>query len=202
MRRDASPPSALRAIAARSQSVATARPVRGVPAGRVPAPVATLAIACGLLLAPAISRAQVPYSIDQVLSPGFPYELVSARGADRIAWIEYERGMRNVYTAAPPDFTPVRLTSYLEDDGVDLTGLQITEDGALVTFIRGHAPNREGWIANPASDPRGGERAVWAMSTVGGNPWRVTDVRDYALSPDGRWVAYAHDGQIHRAPVG
>ncbi len=147
------------------------------------------------------AAAQAPYSIEDVLSPGFPYSLVSATGADRIAWLEYERGMRNVYTAVPPAFAPVRLTGWLEDDGIDLQSLQISEDGEIVTFLRGHAPNRQGWVANPTSDPRGAERAVWAMSTRGGNPWRVVEARSYSLSSDGRWVLYERDGQIHRAPV-
>jgi dipeptidyl aminopeptidase/acylaminoacyl peptidase len=165
-------------------------------------PLGVLALAWSLALAvPAPTAAQAAYSIDDVLSPGFPYSLVSAEGADRIAWLEYERGTRNVYTAAPPDFDPARLTSWLEDDGIDLQSLQISRDGEIVTFIRGHTPNRDGWVANPTSDPRGGERVVWAMSTRGGNPWRVVEARGYTLSPDGRWVAYAKDGQIHRAPV-
>ena len=63
---------------------------------------------------------QKKFTIEQVLSPAFPFELVSATKADRIAWIAFERGMRNVYTAAAPDFKPVRLTNYLEDDGNDL----------------------------------------------------------------------------------
>lgn len=153
-------------------------------------------------LAPTSSAvAQAAYSIGDVLSPGFPYSLVSARATDRITWIEYERGMRNVYTATGPAFAPVRLTAFAEDDGIDLQDLQISDDGEIVTFLRGHTPNRDGWIANPTSDPRGAERAVWAMSTRGGNPWRVAEARSYTLNPDGRWVVFARDGQIHRAPV-
>jgi len=154
-----------------------------------------------LAAAPLPAVAQAPFSIADVLSPGFPYELVSARHADRIAWIEYERGMRNVYTATPPDFRPLRLTSWAQDDGVDLTELQISDDGETVTFIRGHTPNREGWIANPASDPGGGHRVVYAASTRGGRAWPVADVYEYALAPDGRSILYARDGQIHRAEV-
>ena len=65
------------------------------------------------------------FSIEDVLSPGYPFDLVSAQTADRIAWIEYERGMRNVYTAGAPDFTPDRLTEHLHDDGNDLTEINI-----------------------------------------------------------------------------
>lgn len=161
---------------------------------------ASVVALAAMLVAPPSTAAQT-FSISDVLSPGFPYSLVSAEDVDRIAWLENERGMRNVYTAVPPTFTPTRLTDFLEDDGVDLQTLQISDDGAIVAFLRGHQPNRDGWVANPTSDPRGAERAVWAMSTRGGSPWRVVRANAYTLSPDGRWVAFARDGQIHRAPV-
>lgn len=141
------------------------------------------------------------FSIEQVLSPGFAYELVAARAADRIAWIENQRGVRNVYTAAAPDFTPVRLTHHHADDGVDLTGLQISDDGSVVVFMRGHMPNRDGWVANPTSDPAGAERAAWAVSTAGGTPWRVVEAVNVSLAPDGRSVLYMKDGAVHVAPV-
>ena len=126
---------------------------------------------------------------------------MSAKAADRIAWIEYEEGRRNVYTAAAPDFEPVRLTRFEDDDGRDLSTLRISDDGSVVVFLRGHNPNRDGWIANPASDPRGAERAAWAASTAGGEPWRVAEAWNVALSPDGAWIAYTSDGNIYRAPV-
>ena len=141
------------------------------------------------------------FSIEDVLSPGYPVQLVAAKDADRIAWIEYEEGRRNVYTAAAPGFEPVRLTRYEDDDGRDLSNLRISDDGSTLVFLRGHTPNGDGWIANPASDPRGAERAVWAVSTAGGEPWRVVEAWNVALSPDGEWVAYAKDGAIYRAPV-
>ena len=158
-------------------------------------------VAIALLWSPAPADAQAPFSVADVLSPGFPYELVSATAADRIAWIEYERGMRNVYTATPPAYVTLRLTEYLKDDGIDLSTLQISNDGRIVTFIRGHTANGEGWVANPASDPRGSERAVWAVSTDGGTPWRVVEARGYSLSPDGSLVLYQRGGQIYRAAV-
>jgi len=146
------------------------------------------------------ARAQ-SYSIDDILSPGYPMSLVSAKSSDRIAWIEFERGMRNLYTAAAPDFRPVRLTDYMEDDGHDMSDAQISDDGSIVVFFRGHSPNREGWIANVTSDPRGTERAIWAANTNGGAPWRVVEAWNVALSPDGKWVAYSKDGAIYRAAV-
>ena len=145
--------------------------------------------------------AQNRSSIDSFLAPGYPFELVAAKKADRIAWLAYERGVRNVYTAAPPAFTPVRLTRNLEDDGIDLTDLRISDDGAIVTFVRGHAPNRAGWVANPLSNPDGADRTIWAARTAGGPAWKIVEGGAPVLSPDGRAVLYVKDAQIYRAAV-
>jgi len=147
------------------------------------------------------SAAPQGFSFEDMLSPPYPSEMVSARKVDRIAWISVERGRRNVYTAAAPDFIPVQLTFWMEDNGQDLTSIRISDDGDVLVFVRGHTPNSQGWVANPNNDPMGAERAIWAMSTAGGRAWRVVEGSDPALSPDGRWLLFVNDGQIHRAPV-
>jgi dipeptidyl-peptidase 4 len=143
------------------------------------------------------AAAQTKPTIGQFLSPGFPSELVSARKADRIAWIVYERGMRNIYAAAAPDFRPIRLTKFLDDDGTVLSDLSISDDGSTVVFVRGSEPNRQGWIANPSSVALGAERAIWVAHTNGLGAWRLAAGGEPALSPDGRAVVFAKDGQIY-----
>ena len=96
-----------------------------------------------LLLAWAYPSAAQDFSIEDVLSPPFPVEMVSAKDVDRIAWISFERGMRNVFTAAAPDFSPVALTHWMDDRGQDLTDIRISDDGEQVVFVRGHFPNRQ-----------------------------------------------------------
>jgi dipeptidyl aminopeptidase/acylaminoacyl peptidase len=140
-------------------------------------------------------------TIDQFLHPGFPADLVAAQKVDRIAWLANERGLRNVYTAAAPDFRPLRLTRFVEDDGIELSSLEISDDGSTVVFVRGSAPNREGWTANPTSNPDGAERAIWAARTAGGAAWRIAVGAGPALSPDGHSALYVKDGQIYRARV-
>ncbi len=150
--------------------------------------------------APASAQNAPP--IDQYLSPAYPYELVSAAKADRLAWLAYERGQRNVYTAAAPDFRPVRLTRFLDDDGIDLTTLSISADGSVVVFVRGHEENRAGWVANVTSNPAGADRSVWAARTSGGAaPWRLAEGTSPVVSPDGRYAAFARNGQIFRVRV-
>jgi dipeptidyl-peptidase-4 len=135
------------------------------------------------------------------MSAGFPLELVAAKKADRIAWIANDKGLRNVFTAAAPDFKAVRVTSFMKDDGVDTTQLSISDDGTTVAFTRGHGLNRDGWVANPEADPNGVERAIWTAKTIGGAAWRLAQGQNGVLSPDGRYVAFAQDGQIFRVPT-
>ena len=117
-------------------------------------------------------------------------------------WMAYEEGKRNVYTAAAPAFSPVRLTSFTERrrHGHDRSGS--ADDGPIVVFVRGHAPNRDGWVANPSSNPDGAERAIWAARTAApGVAWRVAEGAAPELAPDGSAVLFARDGQIYRARV-
>jgi dipeptidyl aminopeptidase/acylaminoacyl peptidase len=151
-------------------------------------------------VAPPAAR-HVP-TMAQFMSAAWPEELVAAKKAERIAWVANDKGLRNVYTAAAPGFKPVRVTSFLKDDGVTTTQLAISDDGATVTFTRGTARNRDGWVASPEADPRGVERAIWAAKTaVPGVAWRLAEGGDGALSPDGRHVAYASEGDIYRVPT-
>jgi dipeptidyl-peptidase 4 len=148
---------------------------------------------------PASTAGAAP-TIDRFLSPAYPQDLVSAKKADRIAWWAYERGQRNVYTATAPDFRPARMTSFLDDNGVDISDLQISDDGGTVVFVRGTQPNREGWVANPTSDPRGAKRTIWAH-VAGGAPRALGEGTTPVLSPDGRSVVFAKEGQIYRYAV-
>jgi len=150
---------------------------------------------------PSEAQSSTRFTIEQILSYPFCYSLVAARKADRIAWLEAQQGKRNLFTAASPDFKPVRLTSYLNDDGIDLLSPAISDDGSIVVFVRGHNPNRQGWVANPAHYPDGVEQAIWAVRTAGGKPFRVAAGSNPVLSPDGKMVLWVKEGQIYGASL-
>ena len=168
--------------------------------------VARLAI-LGLLAMGAIPAAHVytaatpAAGFQQFLSPASPLEIVAARKVDRLAWVAYEEGRRNAYTAVGPAFAPVRLTSFLKDDGIDMSAIQVSDDGSTVVFVRGSAPNRDGWVANPSANPDGPERSIWAARTAGGPAFRVAEGASPELAPDGSSVLFTKDGQIFRAKV-
>ena len=157
-----------------------------------------------LLLAPGVLSAQQASKITFANYFNVPsaLELASAEKADRIAWTVYDKGMRNIYTAAAPSFTPSRITNFMKDDGIDIGDIELSDDGSIAVFVRGSAPNRNDWIANPSHDPDGGERAIWAARTSGPvSTWKVAVGSGPVLSPDGRYVLYVKDGQIYRGRV-
>ena len=154
------------------------------------------------VMLPARGDAQQKPTIEQFMSPASPLDLVAAKKADRMAWMVYDRGMRNVYSAAAPDFRPVRLTRFLEDNGIDISNVKISDDGRVVVFVRGSSPNGEGWVANPSHDPDGAAREIWAVRTAAGSQaFRIAEGSSPELSPDGRFVLYVKDDQIYRARV-
>ncbi len=152
-------------------------------------------------LLPAAPLSAQGFSFEDILSPPYPVEMASARNVDRIAWISYELGIRNVFTAMGPDFRPIQLTHWTEDDGWDMTDIRISDDGEVVVFVRGHSPNGQGWVANPNHDPRGAEKAIWAIgrrrrgALEGGRGERPGPLPRWRLGPLRR------EGQIYRAPV-
>src|ERR1044071_10436169 len=98
-------------------------------------------VALALSLPVVLSAQYKPkYTVEQFLSPPFPLVFASAQKADRIAWVGYDRGKRNVYTAAAPNFTPVKLTTFDKDDGQDITAVEVSDDGSTILFLRGTHP--------------------------------------------------------------
>jgi len=146
--------------------------------------------------------AEKPFTLEEVLSPPFPHGLTSARNADRIAWVFYDKGARNVWTAAAPDFKPVNLTGFARDEVFELPEVTLTDDGTVAVFVKGGRPNSAGWVTNSDSDPDGREQAVWAVRTEGGGrPWKLAVGAGPVPSPDGHWALVARDGLIYRVPL-
>ncbi len=141
------------------------------------------------------------FSLEQILSSAYPKQLVAAKHADRIAWVFYVEGEHNVWTAAAPDFKPVNLTGFVKDEVFEIPDVQITDNGSIVVYVRGGYPNSKGWVTNPKSDPDGMEQAIWAVKTIGGEPWKVALGNNPVLSPDGKWVLLEKEGQIYRVTL-
>ena len=107
-------------------------------------------------------------SAKQILSYSFPNELVASPEHGAIAWVENSQGVRNIYYALSPDYQPIRLTDYNLDDGQSISELSFKEDLSTLLYVRGGAPNRNGEIPNPLSDPAGFKREIHIVNLSSG----------------------------------
>ena len=96
--------------------------------------------------APAAATTASSPLYQRFLSPASPLDMAAAKKVDRVAWVAFEEGKRNAYTAVAPAFAPVRLTSFLNDDGIDMSAIQISDDGVHgdVRARHGAEPRRLG----------------------------------------------------------
>jgi dipeptidyl aminopeptidase/acylaminoacyl peptidase len=141
------------------------------------------------------------FTLEQVLSAPFPSELIAAPGGGKVAWLLNERGARNVWMAAAPDFKGVRLTNYTQDDGQDVGQLRFTPDGKAVIYVRGGDLEFLGRPdPNPVADPAGVDQSIW-IAAPGEAPRKIGAGHSPVISPKGDRLAYLSGGQIYVAPI-
>jgi dipeptidyl aminopeptidase/acylaminoacyl peptidase len=132
--------------------------------------------------------------------------LVSAPHADRIAWVRNVKGVRNVWVAQGPAFTPKQATQFTEDDGQELTQLTFSPDGSVLVVVRGgdHDAN---WPAtgnlqpDPTSSPTEAKITLWSVDPTGAKPAaKIVEGDDPVISSTGA-LAYLKDGAVWTAKL-
>jgi dipeptidyl aminopeptidase/acylaminoacyl peptidase len=165
-----------------------------------------LLVAIAAATAAVSAQMPAPFTLEQVLSYPFPDNLVASPAGATIAWTFNERGVRNIYAADGPDFKARRVTSYVDDDGQELTHLSFSPDGRTIVFVRGgdHGANwpAEGnLMPDPSSSPVQPKLQVWAAPAAGGAPTLIGEGDEPVISPAGNRVAFLKDRRIWIAPL-
>jgi dipeptidyl aminopeptidase/acylaminoacyl peptidase len=159
-----------------------------------------------LLLSLALHVAARPaFTMAQILHYPYATELVSAEQGDAIAWVRDVDGVRNVWFAHGPDFAPVQVTRYTEDDGQELTHLTFSPDGTRLVYVRGgdHDANwpAEGNLApDPSAAPEQPLVSIWAVPLTGGAPVKIAEGDAPAISSGGQ-LAYTKDDHVWTAAL-
>ena len=140
------------------------------------------------------------FTMAQVLDYPYASELAAAQHADVIAWVRNIAGVRNIWAAHGPDFTPHQLTQYTADDGQEFTQLTFSPDGSQLAFVRGgdHDANwpAEGNLApDPALAPEQPVVTIWRVSLTGAAPQKIAEGDSPAISARGQF-AYVKGGQV------
>jgi dipeptidyl aminopeptidase/acylaminoacyl peptidase len=160
-----------------------------------------LAAALATVVAAPLAAQQRTLSIESLLSVPFPSGMSAAPAGGGVAWVQNDRGVRNVWVALPPAYQGRQVTSFNRDDGQEIGGIEWSSEGKTLFFVRGGGANRAGEVPNPTSDPVAAEQAIWRVTVVGGAPVRVTPGTGIAVAPRGDVFAFTRRGQIWSAPV-
>jgi len=166
--------------------------------------IAALPLGAAPLAAQRPAAAAGGFSLDQVTSYPFPGELGAAAQADRIAWTLNESGVRNVYVAEGPAYTPRRLTNYTQDDGQELTSVQLSPDGRYVVYVRGgdHGSNFDDALpVNPLAMPSPVTVQLWSIPFEGGEPKSLGEGDAPVVSPRSDVVAFERQSQLWVVPL-
>lgn len=150
-----------------------------------------------LLFLSALTLQAQPFSLEDVLSAPYVEQAVFAPEVPRVAWVVNQEGVRNIWMADAPDFLPVPVTRYTEDDGQVLDELTFTPDGRLLLYVRGGGPNRQGTYPNPRSLPDGARQEIWAVELASGKSWSIGEGAHPLISPDGQTVLFSRRGTLY-----
>ena len=142
------------------------------------------------------STAQQPFTLEQVMSAPFPSELSAAPAGGRFAWVFNNKGARNLWVAAPPDYAAVQISNYPDDDGQEIDQIAWTPDGTKIVYVRGGDFEMGRKDPNPASFPQGVSQDIWVVPATGGEPQKIATGHSPAVSPKGDAVAYILKGQV------
>lgn len=136
-------------------------------------------------------------TIESLLSPPFPTNLITSKEGNKIAWVFNDQGSRNVYLAKAPDFVAQKITHYTGDDGMDLTNLQFDPTGENMYYVRGNPPNGRGETANPAFLQTSTARNIFKINLTTNEVKNIQAGAYYKISQDGKTLVYASGGQIY-----
>ncbi|GAA0878311.1 S9 family peptidase [Algoriphagus jejuensis] len=140
--------------------------------------------------------------MEQVGKFSFPSELTSSPVGEKIAWAMNEQGKRNVYFAEGPDFSPVKLTQFNEDDGQEISSLRFSADGHWLLFVRGgdHGGGNASSTVNALNMPTLPKVEIWKINLSTQKAEAVVEGDDFFIGPQNQ-LLFLKSGQVWKADL-
>ncbi|OOG78311.1 prolyl oligopeptidase family serine peptidase [Algoriphagus sp. A40] len=142
------------------------------------------------------------FTMEQIGKFSFPSGLTSSPTGEKIAWAMNEQGKRNVYFAEEPDFRPVKLTKFTEDDGQEISSLKFTADGNWLVFVCGgdHGGGNASSTVNALNMPTLPKVEIWKISLDSKIAEPVVEGDDFVLGKQNQ-LLYLKNGQVWKGDL-
>jgi dipeptidyl aminopeptidase/acylaminoacyl peptidase len=147
--------------------------------------------------------AHASFTLEQVMKAPFASELTAAPTGERVAWVLFEQGRRNIYVAEAAAWKGRKVTAFNDDDGQEIDHMAWAPDGSALYFARGGDFEMRRDNPNPAVRPEKPDQSVWVVKLDGSPARKLGEGNSPAVSPRGDIVAFLRGGQVYRmAPDG
>ena len=141
------------------------------------------------------------FTLEEVMSAPFPSDLVGSPSGGKVAWVLSAKGARNIWIAEPPNYKGRQLTTYADDDGIEIGALIWTPDATSLIYTRGGDLDGFGENPNPRSSPEEPKQGIWIVSLKGGAPQQLAEGHSALISPNGDRIFYIKGRDIWQAKV-
>jgi dipeptidyl aminopeptidase/acylaminoacyl peptidase len=138
------------------------------------------------------------FTADQILAFPSPDNLIASPSRATIAWTFNERGVRNIFVGAAPDYRPRQITGYEDDDGQEITQLAYTRDAGTIIYVRGgdHGSNSAVDSPNPAGSTTQPHVQIWSIRVAGGEPVVIGNGDNPVIAPQTDEIAFIKNHQM------
>ncbi|OAJ67140.1 prolyl oligopeptidase family serine peptidase [Gluconobacter cerinus] len=152
-------------------------------------------LSCTSWTAHAQDDASTQSRLSSLMAMPFATDMVGAKHAQRLAWVEQRKGVRNVMISDAGN-APHQATTYVKDDGTPLWGLALTPEGKTLAYVEGGDPEA---LTAPAPNPdNAAYRPTATVHVVRDGKQNTIAGQGYLpeFSPDGRQLAFAQGGTL------
>jgi Tol biopolymer transport system component len=165
----------------------------------------TASLSAFLVLSPTRSNLETlaqerQFTLDQVMSAPFPSDLVASPAGGKVAWVLSAKGARNIWMAEPPGYKGRKLTSYTQDDGMEIGELVWSPDAQSIVFTRGGDQEGFGENPNPQNLPEEPKQQLMIVS-LDGKSRVIGEGHSAVISPNGDRIAYINKRDVWSAKV-